>query len=1275
MSEAVAHPGHSGSTFDFVPIVISHYSSCPNLTTADDEAERVAAILSRWGGELRPWDVEGPKRSSDTVLARLASWSQPAVSRSSLLLWISHGWSSDDDAGVYLPAEQTDVSLGPIELANYVVCEHGLRDEPDWAIVVVEACGGIRFAEMMQAHLALRRVRNGVLLIGSGEDRGKAYLGSFRRALEKVDEAYWSNDKVISLSDLANKLDEALQPGFVRAMGLAGRFTLSPRRDLTPTLTTAVDFYPDLRDVLAEVPESELERLARSGLGSDLLETGGHFVGRVTERSKVATWMETHHTGMFVLTGEPGSGKSALLANLMLHAVPSLHLALEQAPHLGAGWVGGRPVPPVDGALLMTGAATTDVVTRLARIAEIELPANLRPSERATALVQMLAERGLPLTLFADALDEAQDPAEIAALLVRLTELAGVRIVLATRARSGLDGVEGSLLEQLRSPDGDLTVLTLHGDRAASLEFTAARLQAAGSGVPAEDLDMALADVAGRLPVRPGADAGWDFLHVRLLITELLATPDLLFSAFAGERRRMMALDRPTLFLRAMERLASTHPRAESLLLALACAQGRGLPRADRIWATVAGVLTPGYKFTEADIDQVLRAAGPYIMLDAEEDRSVFRLAHRTFTDELLARLDRQTRTAVLEALVELTREAADPAPYLRRHLSGHAAALGRQGWSAFGVAPDVLDRLDLDTLLADSWRSSADDLPPSVLGVRRTAHLALAGAEEDRCGYRQLGAAREAGHYSSIIEAVAGAAWQVTRARLVHHPSHQTNAPGPPVPVRSLAVCTVADGTVVIAFGNDHGRIRLWNPWRGSTVEVTHDTDRGGEILGLAALDGARGLMLASVGPGQSTRLWPLADDRVPSELAEHDGGTGCVIEVCPTDDGTLLLAVGTTRGRLRLVTPDGATLQSAPKQLKGHAGRITGLATIGGARGRVLLSVSVDRSLRLWGLPYGWRGAKAFWRTPLQSVAVAEQAGLILTGDAEGVVTVWNRDNLEPIRWFHAHDGAIHALALVPDESGRIILASGGADRRVRFWDAAAAVPSGSDLTGHDDVVTDLVTLRSPDGSPLVASCSRDGKVKIWTPTAVTAQPPSVTRLSGASRQESPERWDLATSDGRAVTLTRTHSGHLSCRLADGPAVALPWGAARSRCAAVITGESAVVVATSNSDVIHTWHADTGAEAGPPLHGHQDWVRALLALKLEDGLSVLVSGGVDGRVCIWDPWSGDLRHRIELGSAVQSLSPAACARQFAVVLDDGKIEIEVEDAILRGAEGGIRT
>ncbi len=50
----------------------------------------------------------------------------------------------------------------------------------------------------------------------------------------------------------------------------------------------------------------------------------------------------------------------------------------------------------------------------------------------------------------------------------------------------------------------------------------------------------------------------------------------------------------------------------------------------------------PTRAITEVDIDRLLVAAAPYIMLDREDGQSVYRLSHRTFQELFLARLARQ---------------------------------------------------------------------------------------------------------------------------------------------------------------------------------------------------------------------------------------------------------------------------------------------------------------------------------------------------------------------------------------------------------------------------------------------------------------------------------------------------------------------------------------------------------------------------------------------------------------------------------------------------------
>ncbi|KAA0109930.1 WD40 repeat domain-containing protein [Mycolicibacterium sp. P1-5] len=1271
MTDSTVAMPPASSSFDFVPIVISHYHSMGELTEADTEAEQVATILSGWGGEVFRWDVPGPERSLDAAVARLERWAQPEGSRSSLLLWIGHGSSNDLEAVVHVPANGLDVSLGPVELARYIAREHRLRDEKDWVVVVVETCGAVRFAEQMVAALAASKVRDGVLLIGSGADRGAGYLGSFRRALEQVWLSYTSNDKVVTLHDFAARMEQTLDSGLVHAFGLSGRSPLVRQRDLTPPLRTAVESYPDLCNKLAKLAGPDLEVLAGTGLGFGLLEVAGHFVGRVADQSAVADWLDEHLNGLLVLTGEAGVGKSALLANFMLHAVPALRPALGQASDPGSAWdSAGRP-PSVDGVLLLTGATITDVVTRIADVAGLKVPRDLLPLDRKMTLVRGLTEMGASLTILVDALDEARDTIDIAALLCELATLPHVRMVLATRPVVG----DVDLLALLGNSSAEVSIQWLRVDPAAVLALARTRLTSAAVSLPEVELTTILADLADRLPAAitgPGESPspagensdGWNFLHVQLLLNELLAEPE---EVSARTARAVMALDRTTLFRRAMGRLAAAQPKSEALLLALACAQGRGLPRADRVWLSVAASLAPTRTFTDDDVRQVLLDAGPYIMLDAEDDRSVFRIVHREFADELLARLDKAARIAVLAALLELTRQSEDPAPYLLRHLSGHAADLGRQGWALLGAGEDVLDLLNLPALLADTWRSPATDLPTSVLAVRRTAHLALAASPSDRCGYRQLGEAQETGHYAPVVSQVAGAAWQVVRARVVRHPSHATQSPGPAVPVRCLAVCRSAADDVVVAFGNDRGQVRLWNPWTGHVTSVTSETCTGGEILGLAGMDGSRDLRLASAGSDQPVRLWTLDDDRPPASLPECDGGVRSAIVACPAATGALLLAVGTTGGRIRLWNLDRSGYRSS-KALTGHAQRVTRLAILPRHGGQELLSVSLDGTLRRWSLPRGKRLQKENWGTPLRSLAVSDETGLVVTGDDDGVVALWRPQDadLVHVKEFSAHEGAVQALALLPGAPGRTIVVSGGKDRRVRLWDARTGTSTGPDLTGHDDEVTDLAAVPSLDGTTLVASASRDGQVKIWTPGAAATSPAPLRFAPTGSHSEPPESWVLHTLDGREVLVTRTPSGRTECRVGDGPCVALRPEADRPRSVGIVFLNGEVLVATSNSTVIHTWWAATGQPAGPPLAGHRDWVRALLALPTGDGREVLASGGDDGQVCLWEPSSGRTIHRINLGRPIRGLTPGHGDRRVTVLVEDGDIELAVEDNVV---------
>ena len=177
--------------FDLVPVVFEAYRPRLPMPGAEAEAEAIADALADFRARPVLWE-SGPRNYPATTV-RLRDWEQRA-SRNSMLLWIGHGFSRQDEGSLYVPGEprpdglpEMDDELGPAAFADHLIRQAGHRQvSGSWAIVVIEACGAGRYVDLVHQHLNARNRTEGLLLVGSGNASGDGHLGRFRQVLDRV---------------------------------------------------------------------------------------------------------------------------------------------------------------------------------------------------------------------------------------------------------------------------------------------------------------------------------------------------------------------------------------------------------------------------------------------------------------------------------------------------------------------------------------------------------------------------------------------------------------------------------------------------------------------------------------------------------------------------------------------------------------------------------------------------------------------------------------------------------------------------------------------------------------------------------------------------------------------------------------------------------------------------------------------------------------------------------------------------------------------------------
>jgi len=402
-----------------------------------------------------------------------------------------------------------------------------------------------------------------------------------------------------------------------------------------------------------------------------------------------------------------------------------------------------------------------------------------------------------------------------------------------------------------------------------------------------------------------------------------------------------------------------------------------------------------------------------------------------------------------------------------------------------------------------------------------------------------------------------------------------------PAVPPRKLAALNAA-GLMLTAVPGQNQAVALatGQPLRLinlQTGEQLREFPLAGNDLNRVAISPNAAWLAAGAANGE-VRLANVGDAAVTGRVAGHDG---LVTDVAVHADAQRFASSGAD-GVVRFWKQP-----AAAKPLPGHSGLVRGVQSA--ANGQWGLTWSDDKVVRVWGAGGGAQQQFAQHAQPVRAVALRADESLVASGDAEGVVWIWNPANAAVEGFVAAHGGAVQGLAFSADSS---LLVTAGADGLVRGW--KLPLPKQKPAAGEAAPMP-AWEYRAPDNE-VIAQIRR-----ISQEHGLVLLPASGTRLHRL-------QWDgsLAGSTGS------------------------PGGALRSVETAV---SGKMLLAVSDNGMIHQFNADlSGLRSLPAVPG-------LTSAKWDREGRLLL-------VCLNQPW---VQVRVAETGRVQEQIPAAVAVQSA--------------------------
>ncbi len=287
------------------------------------------------------------------------------------------------------------------------------------------------------------------------------------------------------------------------------------------------------------------------------------------------------------------------------------------------------------------------------------------------------------------------------------------------------------------------------------------------------------------------------------------------------------------------------------------------------------------------------------------------------------------------------------------------------------------------------------------------------------------------------------------------------------------------------------------------------------------------------------------------------------------------------------------------AAAQMRGHGGPVRALAVTGD--GRLAVSGGFDQAAIVWGLDTGTAlGVQRFHDGAVNAVAALPD-GRFASASEDGRIALWRLGQAEPERLLEGHTGPVAGLALSADG---LALASAAWDGTARIWPLAGG--PGRVLEGHRGNVNAVAFLS--DGR--VVTAGADATVRVWSPDGAALA--LVTLPSALSAVATTGDGEIAAAGADATVRFLGADGHLlrAVEIGSNPVIALTPSPDGTRIAAASAGGTVAIIDRASAKVLFTL-------VGP---GLPVWSVAWRP----DG-SELVTGGSDRLVRRWNAASGE--------------------------------------------------